>query len=227
MTKIWNFYASWTIFSLSDQKDKWDFDNIWYFNLSREYCKANMIVKFEKFSIIDNTSIFPNHSIKDYLVMVLIKWMVFALAMNLMFDKFMLVWLHGNFQELALNIFHPKYFSFSIFTIHAPTFICGYWPAKAQYSDLFKPLLFIAFLYHTHRHFHNLLPFAFFFRCGIFSWCNNFSATNEMEVSNGFTSKLFAIVFRTLSKFPPLVHWTQPRMRARIISRIFLLFGLR
>ena len=37
-----------------------------------------------------------------------------------------------------------------------------------------------------------------------FSWCNNFSATNEMEVSNGFTRKLFAIVFRTLSKFPLL-----------------------
>ena len=50
-----------------------------------------MIVKFEKFSIIDNTSIFLNLSIKDYLVMVLIKWIVFALAMNLMFDKFMLV----------------------------------------------------------------------------------------------------------------------------------------
>ena len=167
MTKIWNFYASWTIFGLSDQKDKWDFDNIWYFNLSREYCKANMIVKFEKFSIIDNTNILPNLSIKDYLVMVLIKWMVFAFAMNLMFDKFMLVWLHGNFQELALNIFHPKYFSFSIFTIHAPTFICGYWPAKAQYSDLFKPLLFIAFLYHTHRHFCLLLFFDVVFFHGV------------------------------------------------------------
>ena len=122
----------------------------------------------------------------------------------------MLVWLDGNFQELALNLFHPKYFSFSIFTIHAPTFICGYWPAKTQYSDLFKPLLFIAFLYHT-PHTHKLLPLASMW---YFSWCNNFPATNEMEVSNGFTRKLFAIVFRTLSKFPPLVHWTQPAQDA-------------
>ena len=91
------------------------------------------------------------------------------------------------------------------------------------YSNLSYSLLFST----THTDIFTTFCLLLFFRCGIFSWCNNFSATNEMEVSNGFTSKLFAIVFRTLSKFPPLVHWTQPGMRARIISRIFLLFGLR
>ena len=88
------------------------------------------------------------------------------------------------------------------------------------YSNLSYSLLFST----TH---HTLTSCCLWLQCGIFSWCNNFSATNEMEVSNGFTRKLFAIVFRTLSKFP-LVHWTQMRCSSpHNFADSFFLFGLR
>ena len=120
---------------------------------------------------------------------------VFAFAMNLMFDKFMLVWLDGNFQELALNLFHPKYFSFSIFRIHAPTFIYGYWPAKLSiqiYSNLSYSLLFS-----TIKH---PQPSAFcfdvvFFQCVIIS--RQQMRWKFLMVSRGNYLQLFSELFQS------------------------------
>ena len=169
-----------------------------------------MIVKFDKDSILNIAS---NLSIKDYLVVVLIKWIMFALSMNLMFDKFMLVWLDRNFANL-LRI----YFTKTILVSPSLRFMLQLLFAVIDqpvltiqiYSNLFYSLLLS-----TETTFCLLLVF----RCGIFHGVIIFRQQMRWKflmVSRGNYLQLFSELFQSSP-------WSiGPRCEVtRIILRIF------
>ena len=148
--------------------------------------------------------------------MVLIKWIVFALSMNLMFDKFMLVWLDGNFANL-LRI----YFTKSILVSPSSRFMLQLLFAVIDqqpvltiqiYSNLFYSLL----LNHTTQTTFCLL---IVFRCGFFHGVIIFRQQMRWKflmVSRGNYLQLFSELFQSSP-------WSiGPRCEVtRIILRIF------
>ena len=127
-----------------------------------------------------------------------------------MFDKFMLVWLDGNFSKLAWNLFHQKYSSFSI-------------------SRFMLQLLFVvidqpAFTIQIYSNIFHSLPhttFLLVFRCCVFLHgviiFRQQMRWKFLMVSRGNYLQLFSELFQSF-------HWSSGSQDERRSPHLFHLF---